>query len=91
MKSYSFRKSSRKFIVIILKFLHVKSAKGAQRKIMMIFYIDWDYGLSLMLKIKSYQAQILSLNVRADDGRDESESDTGFCPLQQTMNCTNCG
>lgn len=56
----------------------------------MAFCIEWDHGLSLMLKIKS-QDQILSFNVRADDGRVESESDTGICPRQQTMNCTNCG
>lgn len=80
-----------KFTVITSKFLHVKSAQRERRKIRAICYIDWDQGLSLMLKIKFYQAQMLSLNVRADDGRDKSESDAEFCPLQQTMNSTNCG
>lgn len=56
----------------------------------MVFCIDWDRGLSLMLKIKSHLDQILSLNVRVDDIREEPYSDMGFRPSQQTMNCTNC-
>lgn len=46
----------------------------------MAFCRGWDHGLSLMLKIKSRLDQILSFNVKADDGREESESDTGFWP-----------
>lgn len=86
------RKSSRETLHCNLyKLLHVKSADGEQRKIKDVMNgILYRLGPWPQLKIRSHLDQILSFNVRADDRREESESDTVFRPWQQTMNCTNC-
>ncbi len=59
-----------------------RESQGRLKMWLMAFRADWDHGLSLMLRITS-QDQILSFNVRADDGREECESDTESCPWQR--------
>lgn len=59
----------------------MKSADGEQRKIKDVMNgILYRLGPWPQLKIRSDLDQILSFNVRADDRREESESDTVLRP-----------